>query len=160
MNSPEKIKSLWEHVFWADVRLFNALKTFAGTASEAHREFSHIIGAEETWLARIEQRPSRTAVWPEVTFTEVQALMEKTHSVYRLYLAELPEYGLDIPVIYTNSAGQQFTNSVGEILLHVALHGQYHRGKVNLLLRKSGQEPAPTDYIAFLRGAPAAVKNH
>jgi hypothetical protein len=39
----------------------------------------------------------------------------------------------------------------------VVLHGQYHRGKVNLLLRQEGEQPAPTDYIAFVRGVPAAV---
>lgn len=159
MSSVEKIQSLWEHVFWADVRLFEALKTFEDTASEAHREFAHIIGTEESWLARIEQRSSRTSVWPEVSFAEVQTLVEKTHSAYRIYLADLQENGLAMPVTYTNSAGQQFTNTVGDILLHVALHGQYHRGKVNLLLRQSGQNPVPTDYIAFIRGAPAAVKN-
>jgi hypothetical protein len=37
------------------------------------------------------------------------------------------------------------------------LHGQYHRGKINLLLRQSGAEPAPADYISYVRGVPAAV---
>lgn len=36
------------------------------------------------------------------------------------------------------------------------MHGQYHRGKVNLLLRQADRTPAPTDYIAFVRGVPAA----
>ena len=33
-----------------------------------------------------------------------------------------------------------FTTPLGEILLHVALHGQYHRGKINLLLRILGRD--------------------
>ncbi|MFQ5740386.1 MAG: DinB family protein [Acidobacteriota bacterium] len=35
---------------------------------------------------------------------------------------------------------------------------QYHRGKVNLLLRQAGHAPAATDFIAFVRGAPAATE--
>ena len=38
------------------------------------------------------------------------------------------------------------------------LHGAYHRGQIALLLREGGAEPAPTDYIAFVRGAPAATR--
>ena len=40
----------------------------------------------------------------------------------------------------------------------MALHGQYHRGKVNLLLRQGGHAPAPVDYVAFVRGVPAATE--
>jgi uncharacterized damage-inducible protein DinB len=58
---------------------------------------------------------------------------------------------------YTNSAGRSFVTPVGDILLHVALHGQYHRGKVNLLLRQAELEPAPVDFIGFVRGVPAAT---
>jgi uncharacterized damage-inducible protein DinB len=37
------------------------------------------------------------------------------------------------------------------------LHGQYHRGKINLLLRQAGLAPAPVDFISFVRGVPAAT---
>ena len=77
---------------------------------------------------------------------------------YGDYLASLTPVALDTRVAYTNSAGQAFETPVGEILVHVALHGQYHRGKVNLLLRSAGFDPAPTDYIAWVRGAPAATR--
>ena len=63
---------------------------------------------------------------------------------------------MEAPVAYTTSAGKSFANTVKDILLHVAMHAQYHRGKINLLLRQAGLEPAPADYIAFIRGAPAA----
>ena len=44
-----------------------------------------------------------------------------------------------------------------DMLLQVVLHGCYHRGQVALVVRGAGAEPSPTDYIAFVRGAPAAV---
>src|SRR5262245_20986939 len=126
MKLIEKIRRLWEHAFWADTRLLEALPLDTGAALEALREYAHIIGTEETWLARLQQRSTRAAVWPELPPAQVQNLMERTHAAYREYLAELQDADLVATVTYTNSAGQQFTNSIGDILLHVVLHGQYH----------------------------------
>ena len=60
-------------------------------------------------------------------------------------------------MLYVNSAGQSFETPVSDMLLQVFLHGQYHRGKVNLMLREGGLPPVPTDYISWARGVPAAV---
>ena len=58
---------------------------------------------------------------------------------------------------YVNSAGRAFTSTLEDILLHVALHGAYHRGQVSIFVRDGGGIPAPTDYIGFARGVPAAT---
>ena len=156
MEMIEAVRRLWEHARWADSKLLEVLRTHADRAPQALHEYAHILGVEEVWLARIERRSRRAAVWPAVSLAEVESLFEKTHAAYETALAGLKDADLDGAVTYTNSAGQTFTNSVGDILLHVALHGQYHRGKVNLLLRQVGCPPVPTDHIAFVRGAPAA----
>jgi uncharacterized damage-inducible protein DinB len=154
-----KILQLWDHAKWADRKLLEALGPMAREAPKAYREFAHVIGTEELWLARLERRPPRQAVWPEISRAEVVRLAEETHQAYDSYLASLRDGDLLVSVPYTNSAGRNFVNSVGDILLHVALHGQYHRGKVNLLLRQAGLPSVPTDYIAFVRGAPAATRS-
>lgn len=66
---------------------------------------------------------------------QLRRFAQELHAAYSRYLAALRE----------------------EQLLHVALHAQYHRGKVNVLLRHAELAPAATDYIAFIRGAPAAT---
>ena len=149
------ITKLWAHLAWADGILLEALG--AGPAPEgAVREFAHILGAEEVWLARLEQRPSRTGVWPDLPIDQLVSLNGILHRNYRSFLERLDDRALERVVAYTNTAGKSFENSIQDILLHVALHGQYHRGKVNLILRQEGRAPAPTDYIAFLRGTAAA----
>lgn len=158
MELLENIRRLWDHAFEADARLFEAVQASADAVPTAIREYLHIIGAEEIWLARIEGRPSRLAVWPEISMLEMQDLRDETEAAYRAFLDDLRDADLSRQVTYTNSAGQAFTNSVADILLHVVLHGQYHRGKVNLLLRQGGQTPVPTDYIAFVRGVPTATE--
>ena len=95
-------------------------------------------------------------MWPALPLGQLGSLARMLHRNYKSYLDRLDEAALARVVAYANTAGKPFETSVEDILLHVALHGQYHRGKVNLILRQEGYTPAPTDYIAFIRGVEAA----
>jgi len=150
--------SLWEHAFWSDTLLIDALRTDEKRAAKAMEEYAHVIGVEEVWLSRLEGRAPRAAVWPSLEFAELERLLRESQAGWKAYLARLQASDLESTVSYRNSAGLEFTNAVGEILLQVVLHGHYHRGKVNLLLQQAGLSPAPVDYIAFVRGAPAATR--
>jgi uncharacterized damage-inducible protein DinB len=150
-----EMRRLWDHARWADELLLAAYQENEGEPPEAWREFAHVIGTAETWLARIQGRAPTLPVWP--ASSEVKRAVGSVHAGYASYLSQLALDQLEEPFRYRNSAGQEFSNTVLDVLLHTALHGQYHRGKVNLLLRQAGRNPVPTDYIAFIRGAPAAV---
>ncbi|HVE79937.1 MAG TPA: DinB family protein [Gemmatimonadaceae bacterium] len=158
MSALEQIRRLWQHAAWADAVLLDALRIPSEPPESALREYAHILGAEEVWLSRIERRAPRAPVWPTITIYTAAALAAHVRTGYESVLGRLTDAQLTAPVAYTNSAGQSFQTALDDILLHVALHGQYHRGKVNLLLRQEGCEPAPTDYIAFIRGVPAATE--
>jgi len=52
---------------------------------------------------------------------------------------------------YRNSAGRSYENSVADIIIHTAMHGEHHRGQIARLLRAAGREPPYTDYIQYAR---------
>ncbi|MDB4891665.1 MAG: damage-inducible protein DinB [Gemmatimonadetes bacterium] len=153
----EQLRRLWAHAAWADQAFLAELERLSAVPPIVLREYAHILGAEEVWLARLEMRPSRTQVWPELTLPAVAELARDTREGYERYLAKLSEPDLDQSVAYRNSAGQEFTTSIVDILFQVVLHGQYHRGKVNVHLRQAELSPVPADFIAFVRGTPAAT---
>jgi len=158
MTAVAQLRRLWDHAAWADAILLTTLEALpAGPPAAVLREYAHVLGAEEVWLARLERRAPRVPVWPELTLTEVGTLAREVRAGYTRYLAALDEAELSQGVDYTNSAGRAFTTAVADILLHVVLHGQYHRGKVNLLLRQAELTPAPVDFISYVRGVPAAT---
>ena len=159
MNTIDYLRRLAEHCFAADAALAESLRA-GGALVPGHtvREYAHILGSEDVWLARIESRTSRAAVWPDGSLDDVLQLRLVVIETYREFLAALTDADLERLASYRNSAGLTFSTSIGDILFHVMLHGQYHRGKVNLLLRQSGLSPVPTDYIAFVRGVPAATQ--
>ena len=65
---------------------------------------------------------------------------------------------LERGITYKNSAGEQYTSTLEDILTHVFMHGSYHRGQIASLIRAAGDTPSPTDYIFFTRGSPAATR--
>jgi uncharacterized damage-inducible protein DinB len=117
-----------------------------------------VLGAEHVWLARLRQEPATAAVWPAFDLEQCRVLADANHAEFGRLLGALDENTLDHDVPYTNSAGVAFRTSARDILLHVVLHGCYHRGQVALTLREAGAQPSPTDYIAFVRGTPAATR--
>ncbi|MGE7918037.1 DinB family protein [Viridibacillus sp. NPDC093762] len=68
-----------------------------------------------------------------------------------MFLTNLANTDLDKLISYKNSKGKECKNSVRDILTHVVLHGQYHRGQINSLLREKGIEPINVDFITFVR---------
>jgi uncharacterized damage-inducible protein DinB len=152
------IARLLRHMAWADARAIEALRKSGGAIELARSELAHIVGVEHVWLARLEGRPARVAVWPDLTIDECEDLSRETQSGFRAFLERQEPGSLDRTVHYRNTAGAEFDSKVSDILLHVALHGAYHRGKVAAALRASAAEPVATDYIAFVRGMPAATR--
>ena len=153
-----ELKRLWAHSIWADGELLRALGAAPEVPPAALREMSHVIAVEEVWLSRLEGRSFRIPVWPTLTLAELGELAATVRAEFTRYLDSRTDADLATSVHYKNTAGQPFSNTVFDIVMQVGTHGQYHRGKVNLLLRQSGLEPAPVDYIAFARGVPAATQ--
>ena len=157
MRALHTMRRMWEHAAWADRLLLGALLRLDPCPYAVWREYAHVLGAESVWLDRLLRRPARVAVWPNLEPAAAAALAESLRAEYVAYLDSMTHEGLDALVPYTNSAGLSFETPVEDILLQVFLHGQYHRGKINRMLRQHDEEPAPTDYISFVRGVPAAT---
>jgi len=154
------LKKIFDHLAWADARVLEGLRRSPGSDAQALEVFAHVLGAEHVWLARLNERPPRVAVWPTLTLEDCAALAAENAEGFRQVLQSHGEdpVHLSREIAYTNSAGQRFRSRVDDMLLQVALHGCYHRGQVAMLVRKGGGEPMPTDYIALARGAPAAAR--
>lgn len=56
-------------------------------------------------------------------------------------------------VHYRNSKGEEFSNTLEEIVHHIVNHGTYHRGNITAMLRQLGQTGVSNDYIVYLREA-------
>lgn len=149
----ETIRRMLEHQQWADRRLLDSLRRSGGGSSEARRLLRHILIAEQVWALRLEGRgTSHLRLWAEEDDLDALArLLEDNAQRYAAILPGLTEARLDEQLEYRNQSGVPFRTPIRDILAHVALHGQYHRGQVNRLVREAGDEPQALDYIVYAR---------
>ena len=149
------LQRVLRHLQWADENTFPGLQA-AGAPATAQERFMHVIAAEHVWLVRIRGQPQRFPVWPPFTADGCRALLEENHRGYAALLDGPDGAALQREITYTTSDGRKFTNTVADILQHVALHGSWHRGQIAMLLRQAGLQPFSSDYIAHVRGGATA----
>lgn len=143
---------MYEHLYWANQRILETLQSIEDENQEVSRLFSHILLAEKVWITRLRGLDSsRLPIWLEVDIEICAELIMQNEDSLTKFLTNLANTDLDKLISYTNSRGKEFKNSVRDILTHVALHGQYHRGQINSRLRADGIEPVNIDFITFVR---------
>lgn len=153
----DTLNRLFAHMAWADAQVLESFRA-SPPPPRALEIYAHILAAEHVWLTRLSQTKARHAVWPALDVAQCAELARENAAEFKAYLGATSPTALASEIPYTNSAGQSFRSQVDDILIHVALHGTYHRGQVALLVRGAGTKPAPADYIGFVRGVPAATR--
>jgi uncharacterized damage-inducible protein DinB len=146
------------HLEWADQRTLTSLRSAGNAPAKALELYSHILGSEHVWLSRMYGVPARLAVWPTLSLDECGKVAAENAAQFSKVVDGLTGNALERGITYKNSAGEQYTSTLEDILTHVFMHGSYHRGQVASLIRAAGDTPAPTDYIFFTRGSPAATR--
>ena len=154
----DHLRRLVEHLEWADTRVLESLRACRTPLPAAINLYSHVLGAENAWISRINGTRPVVAIWPEITLDDCEKLACENVALLHQLLEDTVVEDIARPITYRNSAGAEFTTGLEDILLHVALHGSYHRGQVAALLRSAGDTPNPTDYIQWVRGAVAATR--
>jgi len=152
------LERLMVHLGWADRKVQASLERANPLPPRMLELYAHVLGAEHIWYVRLVGRSPAVAVWPQLDLAECRRLADENLTRLQAFVAGLGPDDFQRGVTYKNSAGQEFTSTIEDILLHVALHGAYHRGQIAAGLRKAQQTPEPTDYIAWARGAPAATR--
>jgi len=152
----EIIQRLFDHLFWADARVIDLLnESPAARTEQPMRIFAHVLGAERVWYSRIQGDTTAHPVWPSWSLEEMIAAAAANRTDYEKLLERTTAADLDRSIEYTNTQGTAFRTRLSDVLIHVALHGSYHRGQVAAAVRRDGGEPVNTDYITYVRSLPS-----
>lgn len=147
----DHFRMLFDYEKWANRRTLKAVRE-ASERGPTVRLFAHILAAQEAWLTRLAKLDSsHVAIWPPTTIDECVVRLEHLDGVIDKYLDDLDDQALLEQIAYSNQTGAEYSHTPLEILTHLGLHSQHHRGQIALQLRQLGQEPAVTDFIAFRR---------
>ena len=122
-------------------------------ASITLRILDHIHVVDRIFQHHLQGRPHafqapRSAVLPDLPKLAEDA--RDADDWFVSYVSDLPAGDFDQPLDFTFTNGTPTRMTRGEIILHVCLHGTYHRGNAGILLQKKGITPnrdAMTDFL-------------
>lgn len=139
------MKRLFDYDDWANREEVRHLRALSNPPARAVKILAHIIGTEWLWLGRLRREPTPAVVWPDLTLDEIGQQIDRLH-------VEWPrEFEKREVIEYVNTKGERWTSDAQDILMHVVLHGSYHRGQIATIVRDSGDVPPYTDYIECVR---------
>ena len=160
------IRTLFAYNRWANVQFLDALSQL--TDEEVKRDLKnsfpsalatlvHILSAEWVWMERWLGRSPTGFPEADSTLRSVAAVRARWDALWaqqKAYLDGLRDADLARPLTYRSLAGHEYTQPMGELLLHVVNHSTYHRGQLTTMLRQLGHGAPSTDLAAYYRRRP------
>lgn len=132
-------------------KVLDRLRTLSSPEPPPIDLLAHLLAAKQIWMGRLRGKNAPVAIWPEADLDDCATLIEKNRTAYDRFLRALAADELRETIRYQNSKGIHFENTVQDVLLHVLLHGSYHRGQIAKAIREAGGTPVNTDYIFHIR---------
>jgi uncharacterized damage-inducible protein DinB len=136
---------------WANMVSLDAVSPHADRVPKSLAWLNHVLGAKRIWLARVTGTPMPFGVNPTFSAADLRAEFAVARDGWAAFLDGQTDADMGRVVTYTNLKGDPFQTALGDILAHVPVHGQHHRGQVNADLRAAGLTPPVIDYIHAAR---------
>ena len=145
----EHFRRLFAYDAWANREVLAGFRAVGPVPERPLELMAHILSAQRLWLERLRQQPQTFPVWPRFTLEECEKQAAEMPGLWKQYLNSLADAGA--LVTYKNTLGEEWTNRIEDILMHVVMHSAYHRGQIASSLRAAGLAPAYTDFIHGIR---------
>jgi len=143
---------------WADRSLYevvsnNLERLSSEDASLMLQILDHIHVVDRIFQQHLQGLPHTYRAPRSDQIPEFRALADsasETDDWYAHYVANLAPHELEQPVDFVFTSGKAARLQKGQILLHVCLHGTYHRGNAGALLQLRGIRPSRDSVTDFL----------
>jgi uncharacterized damage-inducible protein DinB len=143
-------KQLIEHLSKLPKEIIN--KEVNSVFPSISQTFAHMYAVDELWFLRINGKSVNSIESKQFkTIQEINDAFTHLHNEILEFLNLKDD--LEETVVYNNTKGQRFSNSIREIIYHIVNHGTYHRGNISAMIRQLGYQGISTDYIYYLRNA-------
>jgi len=148
---------------WADRGLYDVVsqnleRLNNEEASIMLRIFDHIHVVDRIFQHHLQGLPHPFRAPRSEALPELQALVSSAREVddwYASYVAGLTDGDFQQPVDFVFTSGKAARMTRGEIILHVCLHGTYHRGNAGAVLQLKGIVPSRDSITDFLEAGVA-----
>ena len=151
VNLADYLRRQFAYDEWANREVLNAIRAAGDANPRSLQLMSHILAAELVWLERLKGQPQSVPVWPQPDLAQCEAQAAKLGGQWLEFLDLITAGDVSQSISYRNSKGEEWTNTIVDVLTHVVMHSAYHRGQIATHMRATGQTPAYTDFIHGVR---------
>jgi uncharacterized damage-inducible protein DinB len=160
MIDKELLAQHLEYSLWASSKVLDAARKLPPDVLAQDRSSSfggilgtltHIFQADRIWLKRFEGEAYGSLALPGESLT-LNDLAEQWPVVLNRFAAWVRAQDssrLSEMLFWRNLKGEDKTEKIFKILLHVVNHGSYHRGQVITMIRQAGGEAVSTDILYY-----------
>ena len=120
------------------------------------RILDHIHAVDRIFQHHLQGLPHTFEAPRSAQLPQLEALASSAREVddwYASYVWGLRESDFEEPLEFTFTSGKPARMRRGEIILHVCLHGTYHRGNAGAVLQLKGLTPSRDAITDFLEDA-------
>ena len=147
---------------WADRGLYDVVRqNFERLSTEEAsimlRILDHIHTVDRIFQAHLQGLPHTFQAPRSEKIPELQTLAHSAKEVddwYASYVSGLSAEDFAEPIDFVFTSGKAARLRRGEIILHVCLHGTYHRGNAGAVLQLKGLTPSRDSITDFLEYGP------
>lgn len=117
------------------------------------RILDHIQVVDRIFQNHLQGKPHSFQAPRSETLPDIQTLCDyfrETDNWYVSYVDTLPDSRLNEPLTFSFTSGAKADMTRAEAILHICMHGTYHRGNAGIVLQKNGITPNDdriTDFI-------------
>lgn len=141
---------LYQYNAWANKRVIGCLSEQKVTDEKILTLMGHVVAAQFLWLHRIKGLAAPDVkLWGNYNLEQLNGLSQKAGKEWLEFIEGNDNFNREMT--YKNYVGEDYTNNVEMIMIHLVNHSTYHRAQIAMLLRQIGSTPINTDFITYDR---------
>lgn len=162
MNLADRYRRWFDYERDMHAKVFASLRTIPedqradASYQKALDWLAHIAAARSLWLYRFgvaaSGPDSDAELFPKnVPFEDVAAGVDSMHIAWSGFLQTLDDEALARVFEYRATEGDNYQNTIEDLLTQLFGHSSYHRGQIASVVRALGGDPAETDFVFWAR---------
>jgi uncharacterized damage-inducible protein DinB len=144
-------KRLYLYDFWANSLVLDLLTQAPEVTQKSRKLISHVVAAQAIWLARFTDKPFSGGVFDILSFDELRELAQENQEAMQHFIDSFADESFMQPLPYKSIKGDPFSNTMADVLTHVANHGSHHRAQILSDMKPLVDTLPIIDFIAFAR---------
>ena len=136
---------------WANAQVMAALAPIEADVPAAVAWMAHVMAAKRIWYGRVALAAPPFTAFPDLSLPAILGQLQEARDEWARCLDDLGDGDVDRVIAYTNLKGQLCESTLGDIVTHLAIHGQHHRGQCLNVIRAAGATPPTIDFIHAAR---------